>query len=110
LTANWQTWPAGAADKKVTVCCALAAVPRQIVAATPSAVAESRFLIAPSLLLHHPFGSVFLDDQADGVNDLVLRMRLAMFYHLVLDFAALLEVGEVRGRCTSRCTDSWRPA
>src|SRR5271154_1382744 len=95
LTANWHTWPAGAAHRKVTVCCALAAVPSQIGAARPSAAAKNRCLIGPSLLLHHPFGPILLDHLADSVNDLLVRMRLAIFDHLVLDFAALLEVGEV---------------
>src|SRR5277367_6522844 len=95
FTANWHTCPAGAAHRNVTVCCASAAVPSQIGAATPSAVAKSRFLIAPSPFLHHPFGTVFLEHQADSVNDLLVGMRLAIFDHLVLDFAALLEVGEV---------------
>jgi hypothetical protein len=45
--------------------------------------------------LHHPFGTIFLDHLADGMNDLLVGMRFAIFDHLVLDFAAFLEVGEV---------------
>jgi hypothetical protein len=95
FTANWQTWPAGAAHRKVTVCRALAAVGTKIGAAKQSAAAKSRFLIGPSLFLHHPFGAILFDHLADGMNDLLLGMRLAIFNHLVLDFATLLEVGEV---------------
>src|SRR5208337_3572086 len=49
FTANWQTCPAGAAHKKVTVCWALAAVARQNGAATQSAIDRSSFLIGPPL-------------------------------------------------------------
>src|SRR5271169_4059658 len=97
-TANWHTCPAGAAHKKVTVCCAsvcwaFAADARQTGAATQSAVVRSRFLMtSPSLFHHHPFGAVLLEHQTDGVNDFLVRMRLAIFDHLVLDFTALLVV------------------
>jgi hypothetical protein len=49
----------------------------------------------PSLLKHKPFSAIFFEDQADGVNDLLLRMRLAVLDHLMLDDAPLLEVGVV---------------
>src|SRR5271166_5046592 len=93
-TANWHTCPGRAAHRKVTVCWALAAVARQIGAAMQSAVDRSRFFMAfpCSLFHHHPFGTVLLEDQAYGVNDLLVVMGLAVFDHLVFDFAALLVV------------------
>jgi hypothetical protein len=76
-------------------CHAKMAPDSQIGAARQSAVDKSKVLIGPSLLLHHPFSAVLLEQQADSVNDLLLGMRLAIFDHLVLDFATLLEVGKV---------------
>src|ERR1700675_4077002 len=49
----------------------------------------------PSLLHHHPFGAVLPEHHSDRVNDPLVRMPLAIFDPLVLDFSALLEVGIV---------------
>src|SRR5271166_3507791 len=95
-TANWHTCPAGAAHRNVTVCCAsvcwaFAAVAKQI-SAPASAVDKSNFRIVPSLFLHHPFGAHVLQVHGDGVNDLVVQVRLAIFDDEMLEFAALLVV------------------
>src|SRR5579863_3813117 len=92
FTANWHTCPAGAAQRKVTVCWAPAPPSATTKAAARSAKDKSCFLMAPSLLQHHPLGAVLLEDQAHDMNDLFVLMLFAVFDYLVLDFASLLVV------------------
>src|SRR5262249_3334675 len=83
------------------VCWARAPVARPADSSAHSAAdRRSPFIFPPSLLGHQPFGAIVLEDHGDRVDDPLILVRLAVFDHLVLDDAALLEVGVVLVRKT----------